>query len=100
MLWLEDGQFKDLVTMATDPVCGMAVEREQAVTLALSEREDAFTALKTMLDKPGAANEAAYRTAKQLADRSALPAVAAMLELCATMNATPDECNAAAGLPG
>ena len=31
VLWLEDGQFKDLVTMATDPVCGMAVEREHAV---------------------------------------------------------------------
>lgn len=27
VLWLEDGQFKDLVEMATDPVCGMAVER-------------------------------------------------------------------------
>jgi putative ABC transport system ATP-binding protein len=32
VLWLEDGQFKDLVTMATDPVCGMAVERETAVS--------------------------------------------------------------------
>jgi putative ABC transport system ATP-binding protein len=32
VLWLEDGQFKDLVTMATDPVCGMAVEREHAVS--------------------------------------------------------------------
>jgi len=31
VLWLEDGQFKDIVTMATDPVCGMAVERERAV---------------------------------------------------------------------
>lgn len=31
VLWLEDGQFKDLVTMATDPVCGMAVERDKAV---------------------------------------------------------------------
>ena len=33
VLWLEDGQFKDMVSMATDPVCGMAVEREHAVTL-------------------------------------------------------------------
>ena len=33
VLWLEDGQFKDIVTMATDPVCGMAVERAQAVSL-------------------------------------------------------------------
>lgn len=32
VLWLEDGQFKELRTMATDPVCGMAVERERAVT--------------------------------------------------------------------
>ena len=32
VLWLEDGEFKDLITMATDPVCGMAVEQERAVT--------------------------------------------------------------------
>jgi putative ABC transport system ATP-binding protein len=31
VLWLEDGQFKEIVAMATDPVCGMAVERERAV---------------------------------------------------------------------
>lgn len=31
VLWLEDGRFKDMVHMATDPVCGMAVEREKAV---------------------------------------------------------------------
>jgi putative ABC transport system ATP-binding protein len=31
VLWLEDGAFRDIVTMATDPVCGMAVERERAV---------------------------------------------------------------------
>jgi putative ABC transport system ATP-binding protein len=30
VLWLEDGQFKEMVTMATDPVCGMTIEREQA----------------------------------------------------------------------
>ena len=33
VLWLEDGAFRDLVEMATDPVCGMAVEREHAVSL-------------------------------------------------------------------
>jgi len=33
VLWLEDGQFKEMVTMATDPVCGMRVEREKATTL-------------------------------------------------------------------
>jgi putative ABC transport system ATP-binding protein len=32
VLWLEDGAFKDIVTMATDPACGMAVERERAVS--------------------------------------------------------------------
>ncbi len=32
VLWLEDGAFQDIVTMATDPVCGMAVERERAVS--------------------------------------------------------------------
>ena len=32
VLWLEDGMFKDIVAMATDPVCGMAVERERAVS--------------------------------------------------------------------
>ena len=31
VMWLEDGQFKDVVAMATDPVCGMAIEREKAV---------------------------------------------------------------------
>ena len=30
VLWLEDGQFKEMVTMAIDPVCGMTVERETA----------------------------------------------------------------------
>ncbi len=31
VLWLEDGQFKEIVTMATDPVCGMTVEREKDI---------------------------------------------------------------------
>ena len=31
VLWLEDGEFKDVITMAADPVCGMAVERDRAV---------------------------------------------------------------------
>ena len=31
VLWLEDGEFKALATLATDPVCRMAVERERAV---------------------------------------------------------------------
>lgn len=32
VIWLEDGAFRDIVTMATDPVCGMAVERDRAVS--------------------------------------------------------------------
>ena len=31
VLWLEDGEFKETVTMATDPVCGMSVDRAAAV---------------------------------------------------------------------
>lgn len=30
VLWLEDGQFKNMVKMDIDPVCGMSVEREKA----------------------------------------------------------------------
>ena len=32
VLWLEDGEFKETVTMAIDPVCGMLVEREKAIS--------------------------------------------------------------------
>jgi putative ABC transport system ATP-binding protein len=32
VLWLEDGRFRELARLERDPVCGMAVEREQAVT--------------------------------------------------------------------
>jgi putative ABC transport system ATP-binding protein len=30
ILWLEDGQFKNVIEMAVDPVCGMSVDRESA----------------------------------------------------------------------
>ena len=33
VLWLEDGEFKETVTMAADPICGMSVEREKAFSL-------------------------------------------------------------------
>jgi len=33
VLWLEDGTFKEMATMAIDPVCGMPVEREKAVVV-------------------------------------------------------------------
>jgi len=32
ILWLEDGQFQDEVGLAIDPVCGMSVERDRALT--------------------------------------------------------------------
>lgn len=32
VLWLEDGQFKEPVIMAVDPVCGMNVEREKVLS--------------------------------------------------------------------
>lgn len=32
VLWLEDGRFKNMVTMVTDPVCGMALEHEKATS--------------------------------------------------------------------
>ena len=31
VLWLEDGHFKEMATMATDPVCAMSVDRAKAV---------------------------------------------------------------------
>lgn len=33
VLWLEDGEFKEMVMMATDPVCGMAIERDEAIKI-------------------------------------------------------------------
>lgn len=32
VLWLEDGEFKETITMAIDPVCGMSVEREKSIS--------------------------------------------------------------------
>lgn len=44
VLWLEDGQFKDVVTMATDPVCGMAVEEGKGVSAEWDGRTFHFCA--------------------------------------------------------
>ena len=44
VLWLEDGEFKSMVTMTVDPVCGMAVEREKAVTLTWDQQAYYFCA--------------------------------------------------------
>jgi putative ABC transport system ATP-binding protein len=32
VLWLEDGQFKEIVELATDPVCGMKIEKEKSLS--------------------------------------------------------------------
>ncbi len=42
VLWLEDGQFKDMVHMATDPVCGMSIEGEKAAASAEFEGQTYF----------------------------------------------------------
>ncbi|HBG74728.1 MAG: hypothetical protein A2X25_11895 [Chloroflexi bacterium GWB2_49_20] len=44
VLWLEDGQFKEIVSMAIDPVCGMSVEREKAFHLSLNGMDYYFCA--------------------------------------------------------
>ena len=45
VLWLEDGQFKNVVEMAIDPVCGMAVDKDNApATLAHEGRPYYFCA--------------------------------------------------------
>jgi putative ABC transport system ATP-binding protein len=41
VLWLEDGTFRELSTMATDPICGMAVTADQHTSIHL--RRDAQT---------------------------------------------------------
>ena len=42
VLWLEDGRFKEMVTMATDPVCGMAIEREKAAASLIVDDETIY----------------------------------------------------------
>lgn len=42
VLWLEDGQFREVETLAIDPVCGMKVEREKAVTADWDGRPFSF----------------------------------------------------------
>lgn len=39
VLWLEDGQFKEMRAMATDPVCEMSVEQERAAKETWDGRE-------------------------------------------------------------
>ncbi len=44
VLWLEDGRFKEIVSMATDPVCGMTVERDKSVLFEWLGQEFYFCA--------------------------------------------------------
>jgi putative ABC transport system ATP-binding protein len=62
VLWLEDGSFKDMVTMATDPVCGMAVEREHAVSAEQSGETYWFCSKGCRAEFLGAAATAADAT--------------------------------------
>lgn len=75
-----------------------ANDYKQSVLNALSQREDAFNALKTALNRPGVAAAAEYQTAKEKLDRSTLGIVSELFKLCATMQAEPDECMTTVGL--
>jgi len=44
VLWLEDGQFKEVTTMAIDPVCGMSVEQVKAISTEWDGRTFYFCA--------------------------------------------------------
>lgn len=44
VLWLEDGEFKQAVNMAVDPVCGMSVEQGKAVSMQLDGQTYYFCA--------------------------------------------------------
>ncbi|RIK53709.1 MAG: ABC transporter ATP-binding protein [Chloroflexi bacterium] len=44
VLWLEDGEFKEMVTMGVDPVCGMSVQREKALRVEWEGKEYFFCA--------------------------------------------------------
>jgi len=47
VLWLEDGRFKELARMATDPVCGMSVDLERAVAGEWDGRDRKSTRLNS-----------------------------------------------------
>lgn len=44
VMWLEDGQFRETTTMAVDPVCGMNVEKDTALSAVWKEQEFHFCA--------------------------------------------------------
>ena len=51
VLWLEDGQFQDIVTMAIDPVCGMSIERDKAIRLDWNDGQVYFFCAKGCRDE-------------------------------------------------
>lgn len=59
VLWLEDGQFKAMLEMATDPVCGMAVEREKAISAEWNRQTYFFCSRGCRDEFLGARQEAA-----------------------------------------
>ena len=67
VLWLEDGQFKAMMEMATDPVCGMAVERDKARTAEWDGQTFYFCA-QGCRDEFVAAHEATQAALYDLAD--------------------------------
>jgi len=92
VLWLEDGALKDMVTMATDPLCGMAVERGGA-TVSVHDGKTLYFCSKgcrdeylsasggrwrgvtglgrAILDRmSGAEHQSATESAREAADRS------------------------------
>ena len=71
VLWLEDGAFRDMVTMTTDPVCGMPVERERAVS-ADRDGQTFFFCSRGCRDE--------YRGALSDSKRAGRPGLAAVLE--------------------
>ena len=75
VLWLEDGAFKDIVTMATDPVCGMAVERERAVSAVRDGETFFFCSRGCREEYLGGLRSGSARIGRGLAGWSRLPAV-------------------------
>jgi len=75
VLWLEDGAFKDVVTMATDPVCGMAVERERAVSAVPDGETFFFCSRGCREEYLGGLRTDGARIGRGLAGLSRLPVV-------------------------
>lgn len=56
VLWLEDGTFRELAAMATDPICGMAVTADQNTTIHLRVDGDTWWFCSTNCRDEFAAN--------------------------------------------